>query len=652
MNPIVLNNRYRLAQRIGHGGMAYVYEAEDLVLKRKVAVKILKEQYLEDEEFVQKFENEALAAASLNHPNIVNVYDVGRETIEDRTLHYIVMELIEGTTLKEAIQAHGTMSSAVIAKTGRQIALALQRAHEHDLVHRDIKPANILITKTGDIKVADFGIARITSASTVTLTNNILGTVHYISPEQAKGQAVDAKSDIYSLGVVMYEMATGAVPFDAETSVGIAMKQIQEAPIPPIERNPALHPGLNRIILRCLEKNPSDRFASAEELADALDNYDALEDTMFLPPVTHAAVKPRVERKPDPPEAVYQSRGNIEPEEDNSKRPMMRTIALLAVVGIIALFSLLFFFFQRQQAEKERSIMVPAVINLDEQAALDLLAKNGLNGVVKQRKADDEIEKGVVIDQSIMSGTPVEKGTTINLVVSTGKMHKTVPNVAGLLRDDAVKQLQEEGFRIGQTSFAFDANVPKDQVVRTDPAANAQSETGARINLIISRGQEAVMTVVPVLINKTQNQALAAINEAGLKLGKLNTAFSTYPSGTVIAQSITAGTQVEQNSAISITVSMGKQNSDSSEANAARKMIYYTSIYPPAGKKTFEVTIYDLNESREKPVYKKVFHASDVNEKGYISAKVEALEGAQFATYIDGVPADTARQNTNGGRDK
>lgn len=643
MKPILLNKRYRLEQRIGQGGMAYVYEAEDLVLKRKVAVKILKDQYIEDEEFVQKFENEALAAASLNHPNIVNVYDVGREQIDDRVLHYIVMELIEGTTLKEAIQTHGVMSSAVVAKTGQQIALALARAHECNLVHRDIKPANILITKTGDIKVADFGIARITSSSTVTFTNNILGTVHYISPEQAKGQPVDAQSDIYSLGVVMYEMATGKVPFDAETSVGIAMKQIQEEPVAPIERNPSLHPGLNRIILRCLEKNPKDRYSSAEDLADALDNYNDFDDTMSLPT---AAV--RYAEKPRPvepvPEAVYQSRGAMSPQPRKTNRFRLRTISLIAVSVITLVLLLAFFLYQKKKNEQNRVTMVPAVINLEEKNALDQLARSNLKGVVTERRPDEEVEEGIVIDQSIMSGTSVPKGTTVNLVVSSGKKRKTVPDVSGKSVEEATKLLQEAGFRLGQTKMAFDENFAKNQVVGTEPSVGSEAESGSRVVLIVSKGKEAVMTVVPVLINKTQNQALAAINEAGLKLEKLNTSFSTYPSGTVISQSIAAGTQVEKNSAISITVSMGEE-ATSTQNNASKKMIYKTRIYPPAGKETFEVTIFDLNESREEPVFKKTFRASDANSEGYISASVEAMEGAQFSIYIDGVLAEANTVN-------
>ncbi len=638
MNPIVLNKRYQLGQRIGVGGMAYVYEAEDLLLKRKVAVKVLKDQFIEDEEFVAKFEKEAQAAASLMHPNIVNVYDVGREVIDDRVLHYIVMELIEGTTLKEAISAHGKMTSAAIARTGRQIARALQRAHERDLVHRDIKPANILITRNGDIKVTDFGIARITSSSTVTFTNNILGTVHYISPEQAKGQPVDAKSDLYSLGVVMYEMATGQVPFDADSSVAIAMKHIQEVPVPPIERNPSLHPGLNQIILKCMAKDPIDRFESATELAEALDNYHDLDDTVFLPTVNRTARISGYDGESR--EAVYVSGGRREEQKTSSAKFSMRSVVMLAALGLAVFFLVAFFLLRQNDRSLGDGISVPAVINLPEQEALQMLSQSGLVGQVTERRKDDRLERGVVIDQSIVSGTKVPKGTVVNLSVSEGKGEVEIPDVRGVSAEEATQTLQNAGFRIGQTQFVFDATVPKGQVIRTDPAVGESAALDARIDLYVSRGKEAEQSVVPVLLNQGQNQAIAQLKEAGLRLGNMTSEFSTYPSGTVIAQSIEAGTEVPANTAVDITVSSGQKPSSNSKPSDLTR--YNTHIYPPEGKDTFEVVIYDRNQSMEQPIFKKTMQASEAGEEGYITAQVEASSQADLVIYIDGVPADTS----------
>lgn len=269
-----LGNRYNIIEKVGTGGMAYVYKAEDKILKRLVAIKVLKEQFIEDQEFSKKFEIEAQSAARLSHPNIVNVYDVGTDRIDDRIIHYIVMEYINGRTLKDLIREKGKLSTTEAVSYSKQIASALDLAHRNGIIHRDIKPQNIMINDEGMVKVTDFGIARISSSATITYTSSILGTVHYISPEQAKGSFIDYKSDIYSLGIVMYEMLTGRVPFDAENSVGIALAHIHEKVEAPRILNPSISPRLNSIVLKALEKNPENRFSSCRELIRALNSRD------------------------------------------------------------------------------------------------------------------------------------------------------------------------------------------------------------------------------------------------------------------------------------------------------------------------------------------------------------------------------------------
>ncbi|MDY6085588.1 MAG: Stk1 family PASTA domain-containing Ser/Thr kinase [Peptoniphilaceae bacterium] len=648
METILLNNRYELHQRIGVGGMAYVYEAEDIVLKRRVAVKILKEQFIEDEEFVAKFENEALAAASLNHPNIVNVYDVGSERVGERMIHYIVMELIEGATLKDAIRAHGKMTSAAIAKTGKQIAYALQRAHDRDLVHRDVKPANILITKGGDIKVTDFGIARITSSSTVTFTNNILGTVHYISPEQAKGEPVDVKSDIYSLGVVLYEMATGSVPFDADSSVAIAMKHIQEPPEPPIERNPALHPGLNQIIMTCLEKDPDDRFDSAYQLAQALEKYRDYDDTVYLtrPIAAQKAQTARVER---PREVVYESKRVDGAAEEKNPATLKRSL-ILAGVALAAFVIVAIFLLIRNDAMKNGMVSVPAVVQLSEAEALKRLEENGLVGVVTDRREDEKVDEGLVLDQSIASGTSVERGTTVNLSVSQGLLGVPVPDVSGLSVADATQKLEDAGFRMGRKELAYSKDVLKDKVIETSPAKGEKAPSGSRVDLIVSQGEEVKKSIVPMLLNQDQNQAIQLLTEAGLQLGEMEPEFSSYPVGTVISQSIKAGTSVDLNTTIDLVISAGQEQTEEATTEAGSTLyVYEVHIIPPANKESFEVTIYDQNQSVSEPVFKKTFKATDANQLGYIKVEVEAPEGASFSTLIDGKPAETSQESSGAG---
>ena len=340
MDNIILGNRYKLQDLIGVGGMAKVYKATDRLLQRDVAIKILKDQYAEDEEFVKKFSNEALSAARLTHVNIVSVYDIGEDLIEGKKVHYIVMEYVDGETLKDKIDRDKVLSNHDIVDYSIQIAQALNQAHLSNIIHRDIKPQNILMDKYGLLKVTDFGIARVSTNATITYTSSILGTVHYISPEQAKGKFVDEKSDLYSLGVVMYEMATGKVPFDADNSVGIAVMHIQDEPEDPIKLNKNLSPRLNDIIMKLLQKDPQERFKNAKELIRALedDSYDIgyirkddtakiqkveddISQTTFIPVVEKK--KKNKKKKNDENEAVY-----VTPTDDSKNKKKKKKLSL------------------------------------------------------------------------------------------------------------------------------------------------------------------------------------------------------------------------------------------------------------------------------------------------------------------------------------
>lgn len=641
MDQVLLNNRYQILQRIGIGGMAYVYEAEDLLLKRKVAIKVLKDQYIEDDEFVRKFENEALAAASLSHPNIVNIYDVGNQEIKGQKYHYIVMELIEGSTLKDAIAAQGQMESSVVARIGSQIAMALQCAHDHNLVHRDIKPANILIMKSGDIKVADFGIARISSASTITYTNSILGTVHYISPEQAKGRFTDFKSDIYSLGVVMYEMATGQVPFDADNSVGIAIKHIQETPVPPKELNPDLSPALNQIILTCMEKNPEDRYASASDLVADLKNFRSLSnrDTVYMKhsrpmPSRKGEDKDRRLRKKHR-EVVYESKPSPKPEEEEKKEGFP-WFALLLVGVAIATVLLVTSFLGGQNANRLEASQtrVPPVVNLSVEEAMELLRTNNLTGEVVERSYDDRIDEGHILEQSIKSGTTVDKGTKINLKVSRGKNTLPIPDLSGLSQEVAAANLTNAGFATGQYIFENSDEIEKGHIIRTEPGANERLEQGGRVNLVVSDGPEKKTSKVPVLIGADQSKARGLLREADLTLGQIETKQSFYASGIVIEQSIKAGEEVPSATAIDLVISSGPKAEE--EANL---MDFTLRMYPPEGKETFNVEVFDYSQSQTKPVFQGQLKAEDVNQSGYIPVHIRARENADLRIFYDGKPA-------------
>lgn len=560
MIETLLKNRYQLGERIGIGGMAYVYEGEDTLLRRKVAIKILKQDYAEDEDFLRKFENEALSVASLSHGHIVNVYDVGHEMIDERMLHYIVMEYIDGKTLKERIRLEGALPNKDIARIGKQIAQALRLAHEHNIVHRDIKPANILFTANGDVKVADFGIARISSTATITYTNSILGTVHYISPEQAKGRFIDQKSDLYSLGVLMYEMATGKVPFDAENSVGIAIKHIQEEPIPPIELNPNLAPGLNSIILRLLKKEPADRYANADELMDALSNYQNYNDTVLMDAVTEQATErvPVVKSR----EATYVSKPDFDEMDDEASAEAKRRWPFYFGLGVIAVISaiLLIFFISRHVERRlaEDTTTVPTVINLTEEEALKLLEERHLKGVIKGRYYNDTIAEGKVIDQSIREGTPVDRGTEINLVLSMGKENNPVPKVQGLSTTDAISKLEAAGFKIAPLKQAFSSSIEKGKVIETDPKEGDKVKPNTMITIIESNGPAVT---IPKFSGMSQQSAEETVKRLKLKLSSIKREFSgDVAEGEVISQSLAAGDVVAEGTAIELVVSKGEES--------------------------------------------------------------------------------------------
>lgn len=642
MEEKILGKRYKILQRIGLGGMAYVYEAEDMLLKRKVAIKILKQEFVEDQDFVRKFEIEAQAAAGLSHSNIVNIYDVGDEMINDKHLYYIVMELIEGTTLKEVIQNSKSLSQETMVRLGVQIAQALQRAHNQGIVHRDIKPANILITKEGQVKVADFGIARMSTSATITYTSSILGTVHYISPEQAKGKYIDLKSDIYSLGVVLYEMATGKVPFDAENSVGIAIQHIQEDPVPPMELNSRLSQGFNDIILRCLEKKPEDRFHSCMELIEALNNVDRYTDTktMTLPNKSLGRIR---ESSHKVKEVKYENKMENASDEREGSSGGFLWKAGLAGLGLLVAFVVIYFLsnYNNRQFEEEMT-KVPSVIELTESEAIKLLTERNLQGEVVSRDYDENVASGLVLDQSIKSGLSVKKDTVVKLVISLGKEELPFPDLTGLTLEEAKKMLTDQGFVSISTNYEYSNEMKEGLVIRTEPQAELMVNPSDHIVLVVSNGVQITRVEVPEFTGKSQADAIAKMMEANLSVGSISQENSDYPIGTVIRQSIAPGEMVEKQTTIDLVVSSGPEQIDHSEDSMVK---YNLRLVPPLGKDSFEVTVFDEASDSKEPLYQMTLDQSKVNENGFIEISIEAGKNAKFAVYYDGVLASTQTES-------
>ena len=644
MDKIILDNRYEIIQQIGVGGMAKVYKAKDRLLDRFVAIKVLKEQYAEDDEFLKKFNNEAQSAAKLNHINIVNVYDIGQDLFEGKKIYYIVMEYVEGETLKDLIDSEGQLSNHDIIDYSVQIAQALKSAHNSGIIHRDIKPQNILIDKYGLAKVTDFGIARVSSNATITYTSSILGTVHYISPEQAKGKIVDEKSDLYSLGAVMYEMATGKVPFDADNSVGIAVMHIQDKAKPAKELNPNLSDHLNYIIMKLLEKEPANRFLNASELIDSLENpqvnnYDkSMEETAKIPIVVpnkeQKKKKAEKKTKKKEEEAVYVSPTDEETPSTKKDKPIkLWPIALLALILVGAVY----YFLSRPT---DSQIEMPTVINLTQEKAVKELEKRGLKANILRTEESDEYDKGKVMKQDPEANTKVDKGTIVNLIISAGR-EVAVPDLSGLTVAEAEEALKDVGLSIGRTSTEYDDIVAKDLILKQDPKPDTNIQAGSKVDVVVSAGaEEKIVNVeVPNLLGIDENQAINLISQYGLTLRNIDYKESEdVEKGLVMSQSITSGTQVAEGSNIDIVISTGKKENPPKENQGEEKpknVDLKLNIY--TGNDNFNVKIFKLDENgkRSDILYNQNHSKQDLDEQAVLNLNFQSIENTQFEVLVD-----------------
>jgi eukaryotic-like serine/threonine-protein kinase len=551
----VLANRYRIGERIGGGGMALVYRAEDLQLGRDVAVKVLRGQFGSDEDFIRRFRREAQNAASLSHPNVVQIYDVG----QDQDQYYIVMELVEGKTLKALIQEQGPLPVTEAARIAMEVLAALSHAHANRIVHRDIKPHNILISKDGRVKVTDFGIARATTTDTVTHTGSIMGSAHYFSPEQANGQPTGERSDIYSVGIVLYEMVTGVVPFQGESPITVALKHIRDKPLPPSQRNSEVPLELDHIILRALEKEPEKRYPSASGMRNALEKF--LED--HVAGVTHIAsgdfptmdfrgMKGRKARRlMDEDEDEEEGDGEDEPGGQEAKPRRSRawiwvvTIALLVVGGLgAAVWGLVSFL-------EVPEVNVPQIEGMPLLQAQKQLTDAGLGWRLQtDPQFNETVPAQSVIRADPGPGTPVKQGRKIDLVLSKGPEQKQVPDVRGQTVENATATLESERFHVEVTRK--NAPAPEGQVIDMLPAPFSPLKPGATVSLVVSQGP----LKVPRLLGKSLDDAKKLLASAGLTLGNVqNMPDPSKPKDTVLASDPAPDTPVVAGQAVHLTVS-------------------------------------------------------------------------------------------------
>lgn len=548
----VLNDRYKIVELIGRGGMAVVYKAIDLKLNREVAVKVLREEYTENEQFIKKFDRESQAAAGLSHPNIVSVFDVG---VQDK-IYYIIMEYVDGITLKQYLNKKGTLDHVEATQYILEVAGALKCAHEHKIIHRDIKPHNILLTKDLTPKVADFGIARAITSSTVTVTNQTMGSVHYISPEQARGGFVDECSDLYSLGIMYYELLTGQLPFDAESSVSIAIKHIQEAIVPPKNLNSNIPDSVNEVVLKLTQKKPEDRYQNAQELIDDLDML--LDDFEAELPISPIQTGPLDSFSTDlftventGPLDTYSGSGHSSEEEVSSNKNLKPWIIAAAFFIVLVIgFSI----FAANNALNQQ-VIVPNVVNLPISEAQQIIESAGLKMEIERQTYSEEIPVDYVISQSPSDGSTAREGSTVKLTVSQGVQTVDIPDVIGLPEDRASTELTNAGLDV-EIQREFNSDYDSGIVFNTDPGPGVEIAQGKTVTIYVSRGEDTVS--VPGIVGLTQSDAIARLEANNLNAGTISQQSSnTYPSGVVISQSPTEGTTVSKGTYVRFVVSTG-----------------------------------------------------------------------------------------------
>ena len=541
----LLGNRYEIIEKIGSGGMATVYRAKDLVLKRFVAVKILRDEYTTDNEFIKRFNTEAESAASLTHPNIVSVYDVGKEG----SLYYIVMELIKGKTLKEIIIEDGRMGWKWSVKIAKQIASALEIAHRNNIVHRDIKPHNIIITEDGVAKVTDFGIAKAVSNSTITAFGTTLGSVHYFSPEHARGGYTDAKSDLYSLGVVIYEMVTGKVPFDADTPVSVALKHMQEKPVEPKELNPAIPQSLNDLIIKAMEKEPSMRYNTATEMIRDLDIILKNPEVEVAKNIENNNIEHKIE---DGQKNTKKGKKFAKFKKFLAEHKAVK-IALIVAIFIIIFFATIGITLAVLNIGNPKDVVLQDFTGLTLEEARKKAEEANLTINVAEEKYDVEIEEGKIISQdpTYQPNFTVKEGSTINVVVSKGQEIVTVTKLVGKTKDEATKEAKDLGLNViveEDYSDEIEAGVVIEQSIEEGEEVLA----GSDITIKVSLGIEQVE--VPDLSGLSEEEAKAKIAEAKLTYKATFKITDSSKGKGVVEQSISPHSFVDKNSEITITI--------------------------------------------------------------------------------------------------
>ena len=553
-----LDGRYEIKEIIGVGGMANVYKAYDSIDDRAVAVKILRDEHMENDELLRRFRNESKAIAVLSHPNIVKVYDVSFN--ED--IQYIVMEHIDGITLKEYIEQQKVLRWKEAVHFTVQILRALQHAHDKGIVHRDIKPQNIMLLEDGTIKVADFGIARFARASQHTVTDKAIGSVHYISPEQAKGELSDEKSDIYSIGVMLYEMTTGTLPFDADSPVSVALKQIQSQAKRPREINPDIPEGLEDITIRAMQKDPARRYQSAAEMLRDIDEFKRDPSISF----EYKYSEPETKKISKEVASTKKKTKKIKDEQVRNAPvvPVLTgitiafiVVAIIFVIGIMAMV---------RPFEEVPDTTAPELIGMDINEAMKKYS--GFDIIIESSSFHEQYDKDIIYDQSVNAGMVVKEGATIKVKISSGIQYFSLSDYRNFEENQVYKILTDNEIEFN-TVTEYNDDIPEGYVIKTEPGADTQIDTGTVVVVYVSMGAENTYTTVPYVVGYKLEDARMILNSAGIRIGSVERVDTDGQSTEVLRQSLSEGTTVENGTTISLVIVREKE----SAANSMELMI-------------------------------------------------------------------------------
>lgn len=632
----MLNNRYEILEKIGNGGMATVYRAKCHILNRFVAVKILRDEFTTDSEFIKKFNSEAQSAASLTHPNIVSIYDVGNED----NLYYIVMELIQGKTLKEIVVEDGILSWKWSVNVAIQIASALETAHKNNIIHRDIKPHNIIITEEGIAKVTDFGIAKAVSNSTITAFGTTIGSVHYFSPEHARGGFTDAKSDIYSLGIVLYEMLTGKVPFDADTPVSVALKQVQEEPVDPMKYNSSIPVSVNRIILKSMQKDPNIRYKNATEmlkdLTMALKKPDedfvvlaAKNDdspTQKVPTIFELGMEKNNDRNAPKIGETEESSGAFAKIKQFYKEHKVVKVLTILILCVCLFFGVMFGTIAILNGTRPKQEVIPNLVGFSKVDAIEALKQAGFGEPKIVEEFNDTTEKDFVVSQlpEFKADFKVNVTTEVTLIVSKGSKLVVLPKkMVGKKAIDVIAELDKLELK-HETIEEHNEKVEAGIVLSVDPEEGEQITAATIVKITVSKGSAIKDVNVPSVLGKPENEAVETLKRLGLVVEVTHEENESKSDGVITAQSVSSGKVMKEGETITITVN--KQPTRST-------VTIYVNLRAIMDSKGLPVT--NTTDTNTTPTANKVVLKIEVGGTAIMNDSRDATETSIVATRTD-----------------